>query len=404
MSQAEEWPALLDVAGLLANGWQPTPFREFIVKVHARCDLLCDYCYVYQMADQSWRDRPRRMSKAVIDRLATRIAEHAVSHELDSVKVVLHGGEPLLAGADRLRYAVERVRETVRDITEASTRVDFGIQTNGVALGREYLALFDELDVSIGVSMDGGTLAHDRHRRHADGRGSHAEVASALRQLVRAPYRRLFSGLLCTIDLANDPIETYESLLRWDPPAVDFLLPHGNWDAPPPGRSPGQTETPYADWLIALFEHWYTAPVEKTLILIFREIIDLLLGGASCSEAIGLSPVAVLVIETDGSIEQSDILKSAYPGASHTGFSLARNTFDEVLTLPHFAARQLGVGALSNACSACSVRRICGGGQYAHRYRAGSGFANPSVYCPDLLRLIRHIRARMKSDIQRVRR
>jgi len=30
--------------------------REFIAKVHSRCDLARDYCYIYEMADQSWRD------------------------------------------------------------------------------------------------------------------------------------------------------------------------------------------------------------------------------------------------------------------------------------------------------------------------------------------------------------
>jgi uncharacterized protein len=34
----------------------------------------------------------------------------------------------------------------------------------------------------------------------------------------------------------------------------------------------------------------------------------------------------------------------------------------------------------------------CGGGLYAHRYRADNGFDNPSAYCPDLLKLITHIR------------
>jgi uncharacterized protein len=36
-----------------ATGWRPVPFREFIVKVHSRCDLACDYCYMYEMADRS---------------------------------------------------------------------------------------------------------------------------------------------------------------------------------------------------------------------------------------------------------------------------------------------------------------------------------------------------------------
>jgi hypothetical protein len=35
----------------------------------------------------------------------------------------------------------------------------------------------------------------------------------------------------------------------------------------------------------------------------------------------------------------------------------------------------------------------------AHRYRPGTGFANPSVYCPDLMRLIGHISDTMRADI-----
>src|ERR1043166_2879062 len=50
-----EWPAGLDIRGLLEQGWRPTPFREFVLKVHSRCNLTCDYCYIYEMADQSWR-------------------------------------------------------------------------------------------------------------------------------------------------------------------------------------------------------------------------------------------------------------------------------------------------------------------------------------------------------------
>ena len=39
----------------LRAGWRPTPFRQFIVKIHSRCDLACDHCYVYATPDQRWR-------------------------------------------------------------------------------------------------------------------------------------------------------------------------------------------------------------------------------------------------------------------------------------------------------------------------------------------------------------
>jgi uncharacterized protein len=74
------------------------PLRQFVLKVHSRCDLACDHCYVYQGADQSWRKRPMAMSDETIAWTAQRIAEHAKTHQLTRVYVVLHGGEPQRPG------------------------------------------------------------------------------------------------------------------------------------------------------------------------------------------------------------------------------------------------------------------------------------------------------------------
>jgi uncharacterized protein len=394
-----EWPATLDIEDAMAGGWQPTPFRQFIVKVHSRCNLTCDYCYVYTLADQSWRERPMAMAPDILNAAAFRIAEHARTHALDAVRVIFHGGEPLLVGR---RYLADAIA-LIRGVAGPRVRVDMGLQSNGVLLDEDFLRTFRSLDVRVGISVDGGSAAHDRHRRYASGRGTHADVARALSLLSRPEYRRVYGGLLCTIDLGNEPVATYEALLEHAPPAVDLLLPHGNWSAPPPGRAPDPERTPYADWLIAVFDRWYGAPVQETRIRLFEEIIHLLLGGASTTEAVGLTPTSLLVIETDGSIEQTDALKSAYPDAPQTGLHVARDPFDAALRSPSIAARQIGLDALGDTCRACAVRRVCGGGLYPHRYRAGNGFRNPSVYCPDLLRLITHIRDRVRQDVGRLR-
>jgi uncharacterized protein len=161
---------------------------------------------------------------------------------------------------------------------------------------------------------------------------------------------------------------------------------------------PGADDTPYADWLIAVFDHWYLRP--HTRVRIFEEIMQLLIGGTSASEAVGLAPTQLVVIETDGSIAQEDTLRAAFDGAPATGLHVARHSLETALGLPEIAARQIGAGGLAPECRACHIHSVCGGGLYSHRYRAGSGFANPSVYCPDLMALIVHIRDRMAADIQ----
>jgi uncharacterized protein len=384
-----------DVAALRRTGWRPTPFREFVLKMHGRCNLACDYCYVYEMADTTWRDKPIVISLDTVEQAARRIGRHAANHELPQVRVVLHGGEPLLAGA----AAIAETAQILRAALPSGVGLDLRMQTNAVRLDEPVLEMLLAHDIRLSVSLDGDREAHDRHRRYADGRGSYDAVAAGLRLLTTERYRGLFAGLLCTIDLATDPVGAYEALLGFDPPAMDFLLPHGNWSAPPPGRAPDSPDAPYADWLIRVFERWYGASAQESRVRLFGEIITLLLGGNGGSESIGLSPVGFVVIDTDGSIEQVDTLKSTFNGAAATGLNVFDHSLDEALDLPELAARQLGLAALADECRACPIVRVCGGGYYPHRYLAGQGFRRPSVYCRDLQRLIRHIDGRLAADL-----
>ncbi|MBO3744750.1 FxsB family radical SAM/SPASM domain protein [Streptosporangiaceae bacterium NEAU-GS5] len=380
----------------MADGWQPRPFQQFVLKVHSRCNLICDYCYVYTHADQSWRSRPRVMSPKVVDATARRIAEHAHAHGMTSVRVILHGGEPLLAGPDRLTALIE----TVRTAVGAGVQVEFTAQTNGVLLDRAFLTVLDRLGVRIGVSLDGGERANDRHRKDHAGRGSYTDVAKALKLLDSPDFRAIYAGILCTIDLANDPVETYEALAAFAPPTIDLLLPHGTWADPPPNRPADPTLTPYADWLIAVYDHWRAASSPATRIRLFEEIIYLLMGGTAGVEAVGVTPTSLVVVETDGTIEQSDFLKVVGSGAAVTGMNVIDNLFDDALFHPALAVRQMGLTGLAEECQSCYFGGICGGGHYAHRYRLGTGFRNPSVYCADLYRLIGHIHTRIQPDVR----
>ena len=125
----------------------------------------------------------------------------------------------------------------------------------------------------------------------------------------------------------------------------------------------------------------------------------MLFGGQGRSEQAGLSPAALAVIETDGAIELVDSLKSAYEGAARTGLDIRTDDLDDLRTDPGYVARQIGAEALAPVCGSCRLRRICGGGHYVHRYRAGEGFRNPTVYCDDMQQLITHVHQRVTADL-----
>ncbi len=354
--------------------------------MHSRCDLACDHCYVYRHADQSWTGRPRVMADRTVDRVAQRIAEHAAAHRLPEVHVVLHGGEPLLAGRERLRRTARRLRSALRGIS----RLDLRMQTNGLLLDDAFCAMLAEERILTGISLDGDRASHDRHRVRADGSGSHAETVRAVRLLGSPPYRQAFAGLLCTVDIANPPAAVYRALAELDPPRIDLLLPHATWDRPPPRGTPADAAdagTEYARWLLAVHDRW-TADGRPFPIRLFDSIEAAAAGLPATTEALGLGSPDLVVVETDGEIEQADWLKTVAQGAPATGFHIDRHGFDEAAAHPGFLARATGLAGLSATCRACPVVRTCGGGLYGHRFSSAGGFDNPSVYCADLLRLI----------------
>ncbi|WP_416971205.1 FxsB family cyclophane-forming radical SAM/SPASM peptide maturase [Streptomyces sp. 4F14] len=369
------------------------PLRQLVLKVHSRCDLACRHCYVYEHADTSWSVKPRVIAEETVTQVARRLAEHATAHRLASVQVILHGGEPLLAGIPRLRYVCEQLTRALRGVAE----LDLRIHTNGVRLTPRHLDLFTEYGVRVGVSLDGDRAANDRFRLYRDGRSSHDQALAALALLNE--HRHLYAGILCTVDVRNDPVAVFDALAELAPPRIDFLLPHATWDTPP--HRPEGRATPYADWLLAVHARW-SERGRPMPVRLFDSVVSTLGGGPSHTEAMGLDGADLVVIETDGSYEQADSLKTAYDGAPGTGQDVGRHSFDDVSRHPGMAARRQGLAGLCEQCRACPVVRSCGGGLLAHRYRSdGTGFANPSVFCADLRELVDGLAARTGADATR---
>ncbi|MFJ9565001.1 radical SAM/SPASM protein FxsBH, inactivated beta-hydroxylase extension form [Streptomyces fuscichromogenes] len=364
------------------------PLRQLVLKIHSRCDLLCDHCYVYQHADQSWRSRPTFIRPETVRAVAARLAEHVRARALESVSVILHGGEPLLVGPARLRDICAELTRVLSPLTS----LDLRMHTNAVTLNRRHLDVCREFGVQVGVSLDGDRAANDRHRLDRGGRSSYDRVVRGIRLLQEPEYRHLFSGVLCTVDVANDPVAVHDALTDLAPPRIDYLLPHSTWDSPPP--NPDRAATPYADWLLAVFDRWERQgrpmPVRT-----FDSVLSTLRGGPPLTEALGLAPSDLAVIETDGAFEQADWLKTAYPGAPETGYDVFRHGFTEFAAHSGVQARQGGVDGLSETCRGCPVVRSCGGGLYGHRYSSANGFDNPSVFCADLRSLVEGIADRV---------
>lgn len=373
----------------MTSKYSHTPFHTFILKVANRCNIDCDYCYVFNSKDQAWRSLPARMSVEVARAAAQRIAEHVVMYELRAVHVVLHGGEPLLAGPRHL----DDLLRVLRDGIPSDVEVHFELQTNGTLVSEAWLDLFEQYAVTVGVSLDGPPAANDRHRLTHASRSSAASAVRGIELLRSRP--KLFAGLLAVVDLANDPVEVHDYLASFEPPVIDFGLPHGTHDAQPQRNDPAIPE--YGVWISRVYDAWLAQPQYQHSVRMLEDIVALSSGAHGAVETLGLAPPASVVIESDGSIEGVDTLRSVEEGASWLGLDVFHESFDAAIHHPKLLHRQQGgTASLAEECQRCPLVAVCGGGYLPHRFSAESGYQNPSVYCEDLAYLIRHVQGSLQ--------
>ena len=367
--------------------------EQIILKVHPLCNLACNYCYMYELGDTTWQNAPKQfMTPETVDLLASRVAEHADEHTPERIGITFHGGEPLLAPPDYFAMVASALRQNVR----LGTLLDFSVQTNGTLLTQNYLDVFAEHRIRVGLSLDGDQEANDRHRRYSHGGSSYERVMRAIDLLRQPQNNHIFANVIAVIDLENDPLETYEALLDTGAKSVDFLLPNGNWDSRPDGKT-SASDTPYAEWLKPVFDAWFLRKhnFESIRIKSFDSMINLTAGKKSLMEGFGLEPVREIVVTNDGSIEKLDTLRSSYDGAAQTSMHLRDTSITEVLAQPEFKIRTVGKQALADLCQTCPIVQKCGGGYEPHRYSKANGYDNPTVYCTDMMELFSHVRNRM---------
>jgi uncharacterized protein len=368
--------------------------RLLVVKIASRCNINCTYCYMYNKGDDSYKLQPKIMSEATVQALMQRVREHCETHGLKSFIFILHGGEPLLAGKDFIRFFTRTAHEMLAPVA----RPRFAIQTNGILLDEEWCQVLGECGVELGVSIDGPEHIHNMYRLDHSGKGSYAQTIRGLQTAVASTALTQKPGVLSVLNLAIDPLEWYHHIKSLQVSGCDLLLPDHHFDNPPEAYATSAIETPYADWLIPIYDAWFFEKEESMPIRIFQYLTGIILGNENSSDAMGAGRNELMVIETDGSMEALDVLKTCGPGFTKAGAHLLTHSIDDALQTDLANLFHLSHEKLSKQCLACPVSEVCGGGYIPHRYSSTNGFNNPSVYCKDLLKLIIHIQNRVFSE------
>ena len=375
------------------------PFNEFVIKVASGCNLNCDYCYEYNLGDDSWKKMPAFFSSKIAKALVEKIINHSRTKKLDRVHISFHGGEPLLIGGEKL----SELCEIFYKIEKEGIEVDLTMQTNGTLIDESIAKVFKENNIFVAVSIDGPKVVNDLHRVTHNGKSTYEDTMNGI-QIMKDKVPHLLSGILSVVDIRSNPIQVFDFIASLGVERVDLLKPHYNWDNPPPrvnkiNNRNVSLETCYGEWFGQIWSEWFNGKHSWMQIRFFENIIRGYMGGRALYEDMTLEPTTLLTIASNGAIEGVDTLKSTASNFQYTGLNIQDCELDDCYNHEVVNSRQSGVNGLCGTCRECEHMNNCAGGYFPHRFSSDSQFDNTSVYCQDLIWLLEKIRKDMGTGL-----
>lgn len=240
----------------------PLSFNLMAKPVGSLCNLDCDYCYYLDKAEIYGGKEPV-MSIDILEKFTRSYIE---ANETPQLCFNWHGGEPLIAGLDFFRKAIEFQKKygSGREILNT-------IQTNGTLVNDEWAKLFADNAFLVGVSIDGPEDVHDKFRKDKGGKGTFAKVIRGIETMYR---NKVEYNLMATINKASEGrgAEIYSFLKRLGTrfiqfnPVVEHVI-YRQENARPAIVDPDYEGSELAPWsvsdiafgqfLIDVFDSWY---------------------------------------------------------------------------------------------------------------------------------------------------
>lgn len=374
-------------------------FSTAILKLTATCNLNCTYCYMFNLADQTFRRVPALMSVETAFVTLDRIEAHLLAHGADRpFAIILHGGEPTLWPEPSFVALLERVARS------RATGLQVVMQTNGLRISPSLLEILAQHRVTIGISLDGPQRLNDLARRDHGGHGSYARVMRTVHGIIEAGHKDLLSGFLAVADPSVPPAEFLDWLGRLPVRRADILWPiqfhHGAPPWTPGGRQAYVAAPRYGTWFADVFKEWWSRDDPDLVVRLFFDCVGLILGGQRHTDSIVNDRIDSFVVNTDGAVEYPDYFRAARDGGSRSPFDVYTHGLD-ALTDDRVFDYCLDMRAhLPAECRDCPQVDLCGGGFLPGRMNPGEVVpSRKSILCDDLYFFFSEVRRRVETAV-----
>jgi len=366
------------------------------------CNLACSYCF-YLEKDVFFPGRAHhRMSDAVLEAYVRKTIKN--TPEGQETTFAWQGGEPTLMKMDFYRRAF-----SLQDKYSRKRIIRNTFQTNGVLLNDQWCRFFKEKNVLVGLSLDGPSHIHNRHRMDRSGKGAFDDVMSALANLKKFDVD---VNILCCVtrESPDEALEIYHFFkdigvryIQFIPiverPADSAAANLGLCLATPPGGNTDEHSASATPWsvspdgfgrfLITVFDEWVRKDVGEVFVMNFEWALNSWLYGDSPACVYSIRCGKAVIMEHNGDIYSCD--HYMYPG-----YRLG-NIVDADLAELLLSDAQSDFGAVKEStltamCRNCDVLFACRGDCPKHRFGVSDGGeAGQSYLCRSYKMYFRHI-------------
>jgi uncharacterized protein len=345
------------------------PFHIMCKPVCGTCNLDCRYCYYTMKPRELYPDTKKFLMTEEI--LADYTRQYLAAMPL-RCEFGWQGGEPLMAGKDFYRKAVEFQKQ----FGAAGQVVTNGLQTNGTLLDEEWCDFFRASKFLVGVSLDGPAQVHDVNRRDKAGRPTWHRAWAGLELLSR---KGVEFNVLVTLNSANAPHagNIYRYFVNRGVQYLQFIHILE--------RKPGTDEpTDFScrpeqlgRWMLDVFEQWAARDVGRVSVRFIDDALHLLLYNRASTCVHSERCAAAYVLEWNGDLYACDhfVYKEWKVGNLREAPLADLVTSDRV---EEFAALKTD---LPVACRDCEFLSMCRGGCPKHHRPIGRDPGRTNHFC-----------------------
>lgn len=355
-----------------------------ILKPTLNCNLRCRYCYLRD-SSKIGKAFDADFAKSILRQVKENFSKDR------KIKILWHGGEPLLWGIDNFKEILTYIDKEFCD-----KEYKISIQTNLTLINDDFIKLFKKHHVNVSLSLDGPKDIHDSQRQTANGQGTFDAVLKKIK-LCQSAGLKLGCITVGTQRHIGRIAELYELMSKL---GIDFKFNpiFKGGEAQNHIDELGITPAEYASMVMELFDLWFYDSRSKISNSMFSDIASSIISKKRCTHCflsrncqdnvIAVAPSGDVV--PCGRFCDEELIKYSYGNLHSEPLGTIRARIKTMAT--HKRSEYIA----NSDCHNCRYYGICFGGCMYDGYLESGDFTSKTFLCSAYKRIFKHITMRLE--------